>query len=54
MVVELSLLIEPFKVRQSQDDDLSGMPLCPVIDHLENTLVTVAEWYVFIQLVYFL
>lgn len=40
MVVEMCLIffLKTFKIWQSQNDDLCGMPLCPVIDHPENSL----------------
>lgn len=40
MVVEMCLIffLKTFKIGQSQNDDLCGMPLCPVIDHPENSL----------------
>lgn len=42
MIVELlfNLFVKAFEVGQSQDDNLFGVPLCPVIYDPENSLIT--------------
>lgn len=42
MIVEVlfSLFVKPFEVGESQDENLFGVPLCPVIHGLENSLIT--------------
>lgn len=46
MVVEVlfNLFVKSSEVGESQDEDLFGVPLCPVIYDPENSLITVAEW----------